>query len=188
MIDRLPETPEAPASHVRARRGRREVKAQVINVDRLSKRELDAGRTLYPEDEHADVQRPATRGGCVGEARPCPFVACPYHLYLDVNPRSGAVKINFPDLEPDELVESCALDVADRGGETLENIGAIMNLTRERVRQVEMKAIAKLQGSSAFASLLEDIDDGPNSRRRLPVIGDRYFDAEGFASDALDDV
>ena len=33
--------------------------------------------------------------------------------------------------------ESCALDVAERGGLKNEDVGAIMNLTRERVRQIE---------------------------------------------------
>ena len=42
------------------------------------------------------------------------------------------------------MTETCALDVADRGGTTLEEVGAIMNLTRERIRQVEVKGLAKL--------------------------------------------
>jgi DNA-directed RNA polymerase sigma subunit (sigma70/sigma32) len=43
------------------------------------------------------------------------------------------------------MTETCALDVADRGGITLEEVGEIMNLTRERVRQVETAGLAKLQ-------------------------------------------
>jgi DNA-directed RNA polymerase sigma subunit (sigma70/sigma32) len=58
-----------------------------------------------------------------------------------VNPRTGSVKLNFPDKELWELAETCALDVADKGGITLEEVGAIMNLTRERVRQVETRGI-----------------------------------------------
>ena len=65
-------------------------------------------------------------------------MACKYHLYLDVNPETGSIKMNFPDLEPWELEETCALDIAERGGVTLEEVGAILNLTRERVRQVEV--------------------------------------------------
>jgi DNA-directed RNA polymerase sigma subunit (sigma70/sigma32) len=41
--------------------------------------------------------------------------------------------------------ETCALDVADRGGITLEEVGAIMNLTRERIRQVETRGLLKLR-------------------------------------------
>ncbi|HEX8907607.1 MAG TPA: sigma factor-like helix-turn-helix DNA-binding protein, partial [Anaeromyxobacteraceae bacterium] len=44
-----------------------------------------------------------------------------------------------------ELDETCALDVADRGGITLEEVGTIMNLTRERIRQVETRGLLKLR-------------------------------------------
>ncbi len=44
--------------------------------------------------------------------------------------------------------ETCALDVADRGGITLEEVGEIMNLTRERIRQVEVRGLLKLKMSS----------------------------------------
>ena len=40
---------------------------------------------------------------------------------------------------------SCALDVAEKGGITLEEVGAIMNLTRERIRQVETRGLLKLR-------------------------------------------
>jgi imidazoleglycerol phosphate dehydratase HisB len=79
--------------------------------------------------------------------RPCPWVSCKFHLYLDVNPVSGGVKLNFPTLEVDELAETCALDVADRGGAVLEYVGDVMNLTQERIRQYETQAIAHLQES-----------------------------------------
>src|SRR5690606_11104824 len=88
------------------------------------------------------------RGDCSGAERPCPFVACKQHLYLDVNPETGSIKLNFPDLEPWELRETCALDVAERGGITLEEVGEVMNLTRERIRQVEVRGLLKLKMAS----------------------------------------
>lgn len=98
----------------------------------------------------ADVRRrgrvlPLTRAECEDGERPCPFVSCKHHLYLDVNPETGSIKLNFPHLEPWEMAESCSLDVAERGGITLEEVGAIVNLTRERVRQVEVRATTKLR-------------------------------------------
>jgi hypothetical protein len=72
-------------------------------------------------------------------------VSCGHHLYLDVNPQSGAIKLNFPHLEVWEMAETCALDVADRGGITLEEVGAILNLTRERIRQVEVRGLTKIR-------------------------------------------
>jgi len=95
--------------------------------------------------------RPRTRAECVGSARPCPYVSCRHHLYLEVT-EAGSLKLNFPHLEPDELVESCALDVAERGGATLDAVGLLINLTRERVRQIERPALLQLRAEPTFAS------------------------------------
>ncbi len=89
--------------------------------------------------------RPRSRAECAGAARPCMFISCKHHLYLDVNPSTGSIKLNFPDKEVWEMDETCALDVADRGGITLEEVGSIMNLTRERIRQVETRGLLKLR-------------------------------------------
>ncbi len=92
-----------------------------------------------------EAQRPRSRADCANGARPCMFISCKHHLYLDVNPATGSIKLNFPDREVWELEETCALDVADRGGITLEEVGTIMNLTRERIRQVETRGLLKLR-------------------------------------------
>jgi hypothetical protein len=89
--------------------------------------------------------RPRSRADCANEPRPCMFISCKHHLYLDVNPATGSIKLNFPDKEVWEMGETCALDVADRGGITLEEVGTIMNLTRERIRQVETRGLLKLR-------------------------------------------
>ncbi len=58
----------------------------------------------------------------------------------------------------EELPETCALDAADRGSNKLEEIGKVLRLTRERVRQIEIKGAARL----GLAPLLKEInDDGP---------------------------
>ena len=157
----------APAITREQRRSRRkrEVRARTISVKRMTKRELEIGRLLYPED---DYDKPRTRQECLEGPRPCPFVSCKHHLYIDVSARTGAIKLNFPDLEVWDLGESCALDVADRGGTTLEDVGAIMNLTRERIRQVEVKALAKLEALRDMMHLRDYIDEGPVGKRRLP--------------------
>lgn len=126
----------------RGRRKRRtRARARTISIRRLSKTELNRGREEFPETGY---WRPQTRGDCAEMERPCPFVACKYHLYIDVHPVRGSIKINFPDVEVWEMEETCALDIADRGGITLEEVGMIMNLTRERVRQLETQGLAKL--------------------------------------------
>lgn len=125
----------------RRSRRKREVRKHTISVKRMTKRELQLGAALYPERVEG---RPCTRGECDDVPRPCPFVGCRFNLYLDVSPKNGAIILNFPDLEPDQMTESCALDVADRGGDTLENVGAYMNVTRERIRQLEVRALDRL--------------------------------------------
>ncbi|BDG01719.1 sigma factor-like helix-turn-helix DNA-binding protein [Anaeromyxobacter oryzae] len=92
-----------------------------------------------------EARRPRSRADCANGPRPCMFISCKHHLYLDVNPTTGSIKLNFPDREVWELDETCALDVADRGGITLEEVGTIMNLTRERIRQVETRGLSKLR-------------------------------------------
>ena len=138
------EPPEV-SRKVRRRRRRTRPRSKTIAMKRLTREELRVGALMYPP---VDVPRPQTRAECRGEARPCPWVACKHHLYLDVNPETGSIKINFPDLEPWDLHDTCALDVADRGGITLEEVGEIMNLTRERIRQVEVRGLIKLKMSS----------------------------------------
>lgn len=102
-----------------------------------------------PEEQELLTQieqtRPKTRADCVNGPRPCQFVSCKHNLYLDVNPETGSIKLNFPDKEIWELEHTCALDVAEKGGITLEEVGAIMNLTRERIRQVETRGLMKLR-------------------------------------------
>lgn len=89
--------------------------------------------------------RPKSRADCISSPRPCVFVSCKYNLYLDVNPETGSIKLNFPDKEIWELEYTCALDVAEKGGITLEEVGEIMNLTRERIRQVETRGLEKVR-------------------------------------------
>ena len=120
----------------------RRARAKTIAMKRLTKEELRIGALLYPERSY---WRPSSRGECANVARPCPYVSCKYHLYIDVNPSTGSIKVNFPDREVWELKESCALDVAQQGGITLEEVGEILNLTRERIRQVEVRGLMKLR-------------------------------------------
>jgi hypothetical protein len=196
--------PEAPAVHFaetaaavqleqepitreqRRSRRKRDVRARTISVKRMTKRELEIGRLLYPEADH---EKPRHREQCWDGPRPCPYVSCKHHLYIDVSPRTGAIKLNFPDLEVWEMGESCALDVADRGGTTLEDVGAIMNLTRERIRQVEVKALAKLEALKDMMALRDFVDEGPVGKRRLPRLsksdlnGDQFRAAEADPED-----
>jgi hypothetical protein len=111
---------------------------------RLSREEREEAVRILKEIQ---AIRPETREDCRTAERPCPYVSCKYHLFLDINSETGSIKINFPDLEVWEMSETCALDVADRGGITLEEVGELLNLTRERIRQVEVYGLEKLRSS-----------------------------------------
>jgi hypothetical protein len=128
------------------------VRSKTIAPKRLTRDERRLSQLLvYPPD----IDRPVSREECATMPRPCPFVSCAHHLYLDVNPESGAIKLNFPHLEVWEMAETCSLDVADRGGITLEEVGAILNLTRERIRQVEVRGLYKIRTDSGESLGLE---------------------------------
>jgi hypothetical protein len=101
--------------------------------------------------QEIEAARPRSRADCAGGARPCMFVSCKHHLYVDVNPSTGSIKLNFPDREVWELEETCALDVADRGGITLDEVGRLMNFTRERTRQLETRGLVKLRRATGDA-------------------------------------
>jgi hypothetical protein len=131
-----PEGTDATAALPTARERAKTIRP-VQKLTRDERKELES----YPDD----VDRPSTRKECEAMPRPCPFVSCAHHLFLDVNPRTGAIKLNFPALQPWEMRESCSLDVADRGGITLEEVGAIVNLTRERIRQVEVRGLYQIK-------------------------------------------
>ncbi len=170
----------------RRSRRKRAIRARTISVKRMTKRELELGRMLYPEVD--DIERPRTRAECGDAPRPCPYVSCKHHLFLDVSARTGAIKLNFPDLDVWEMTETCALDVADRGGTTLEEVGAIMNLTRERIRQVEVKGLARLAALRDMMALRDYVDEGPVGKRRLPVVQTEREEDEDEVDDEAEDV
>jgi Sigma-70, region 4 len=90
--------------------------------------------------------RPQTREECHQTVRPCPFVSCRFNLYLDVR-EDGVLRLNFPDKEPDEVTASCSLDLANDGPRTLEQVAALMGMSKERARQIESAALAKLKAA-----------------------------------------
>lgn len=139
----------------RRSRRKRAVRARTLSVKRMSRTDTELGREIRAR---LDALRPKTRGECAEGPRPCPHVSCRHHLYLDVSPRTGAIKLNFPDLEVWDLPISCALDVAEAGATTLEDVGGILNLTRERIRQLELSALSRLEALGDMLALRELVD------------------------------
>lgn len=94
-----------------------------------------------------EPERPRNRSECRDGERPCPWVSCRYHLAIEVDERSGRVT-ERPALH-DPTAPSCAIDVADSGEQTLERIGELLGVTRERVRQIETSGMTRMQKRSA---------------------------------------
>jgi hypothetical protein len=82
------------------------------------------------------IDKPRTRADCVAGPRPCPWTACRHHL----GPAS----------------QSCALDVADAGDHTLAEVGELLHVTREWVRQLELSGLRKMREAAALLSKDED--------------------------------
>ncbi|MBN2723784.1 MAG: DNA-binding protein [Deltaproteobacteria bacterium] len=134
---------------------RREIKAKRKGArpktklaKRLSKEEKKMSTYLA---QWMEEDMPKSRAECCYGVRPCPYVRCRYNLYLEVK-KNGAISGNHK-CEPWEMGESCALDVAEKGNHTLDQVGDFLNLTRERVRQIEADAFEKLRNSGV------DIDE-----------------------------
>jgi hypothetical protein len=124
---------------------------------RITKEELQIGKLLYPETP----ERPKTRGQCPGY-RPCPWVGCQYNNYLYIDDR-GHLHTKMAVEEPwqSDPFTSCALDLTARHGMKLDEIGEAMNLCRERIRQIEEKALRKLK--RRFWWLEEFMEEEPGS-------------------------
>jgi hypothetical protein len=99
----------------------------------------------YPED----IERPITRADCPAggsnAARPCPFVSCRHHLYLET-PTPYAVQLNYPTREPWELEKSCALDVAEGGELELTDIATLFDVSKQAISFIAVRATRKLRG------------------------------------------
>ncbi len=104
-------------------------------------------RAEYPAEEIAANQaaRPKTRAECPdtweGGRRVCAWVGCRYNLYLEAHPRTGSLKMLYPDLEPGELPVNCSLDVADAvaaSGRPLSelDVAELVNVTAEGLRHL----------------------------------------------------
>jgi hypothetical protein len=137
------EARQSPAPETLRRRRSNGGRSRSIRLLRVTRREALLAAERATELE-AGMERPHKREECKEAPRPCPHVSCRHHLYLDVNPHTGTIKLNFPDLEVWELGVSCALDVADMGGTAIEQVSELLNVTRERIRQIETQALQKL--------------------------------------------
>lgn len=129
----LPVIQDSPLRKLRLpSKGRRKRTENYVKRNR-SQKQMKIDALLYPERNY---WRPKTRADCVDGPRPCPYVACRHHLYLDVT-QFGAIRFAM-DGEPWEMEASCSLDVVDNNPEGLthEKLGILFGVTHARIQQV----------------------------------------------------
>lgn len=99
---------------------------------------------LDDEDRAALAARPKTWGECCERVGPCPWISCRYHLALEVT-ETGRIVLTDPSVPPDEMQEPCALRIAQRGEQTLEQVATRLGVTRQRVQQLEGRALRRIR-------------------------------------------
>jgi hypothetical protein len=119
-----------------------------------SRRALEAvsDRDLSPAEMaavFAETPRPQHRDECAGQPRPCPWVSCRHHLFLDVHPTSGSIRLNHGGRELEDMRQTCALDVAESGTSSLFEVAEHLGISHERVRQIEVAALQEVAVAEA---------------------------------------
>jgi hypothetical protein len=148
---------------------------------KLSAEEVEAGLEL---SEYQGECKPKTRADCANVPRPCPYVSCRHHLYLNIRSckKGDNIRLNFPQLAgPTEMEWSCALDEAEAvegDGMTLDEIGKRLNITRERSRQLEVAVFRKIRKRALLEprfrillDLFEAILDRPDPENGWDLLG-----------------
>ncbi len=116
-------------------------KGYSLSIKRVTEDSRRINELLYPE---RNFWRPKTRADCADVPRPCVYVGCKFNAFLTAN-YNGTIQVT-QDCEPEDVppANSCVLDVAERPDVTLQDIGKVMGITRERARQIEVEACIKL--------------------------------------------
>ena len=121
----------------------------------MTPEELEAARLadeLQAEIAEARAVRPRTRGACTDGPRPCPWVGCRHHLASEALRLHWRRQSHLRDPRTAEeiaeevlgLEESCSLDVAEAGPQTLAHVGDLLRVVRERVRQIEVRTLLRM--------------------------------------------
>ncbi len=155
--------PELRVERVRLKKFR----AQVAVAPRLGDAAMLDGRQMRDLTLAPDPERPRNRLDCVDGVRPCPWVGCRHHNYLDVK-ADGDLRLFRPDLDVEDALDAlhempggtCSLDAKDEL--TLEEVGAVLSVTRERCRQIEAKGMRRLKVIYDHVRLHDDMEGDPS--------------------------
>lgn len=100
---------------------------------------------------------PATRAECAGIERPCNRYACVHNLTPETE-RGGKPHHGIhPHPVLVEKTESCELDVSERGKHTPKQVAEMLGLTPERIRQLEDRAMRKMELALKLEGTIEQL-------------------------------
>jgi len=137
-----------------------------------------------PKEERYAKPSEFTRDDCRGHEGPCPMASCAYHLLLDADPETGAIRFNHGDPQlhaadhDGSYLESvlrgmrftCALDVADAvaDGERLEwsEIAELIGAQPDWAFQYMQAALAKMKANEQDRERLSRLRVPPEARRK----------------------
>ena len=138
----------------RAQRRRKHFRAVTVSVRDVTHYDRERARRRM---KALRLRRPRRRASCLpggwNSRRPCPFVGCRHHLYLDVNPDNGSVTVRFPQLYPWELEETCSLDVAERGGMGIRELAPLLAVSRQGVHVQVRRALGGARGNAGVRTV-----------------------------------
>lgn len=130
----------------------------------------------FEEKVRLPLVRPKTRGECADVPRPCPFVSCRHHLYLDVD-RLGNIAEHAAD--PLEMEASCSLDVADEEEPMgLVEIGRLIGINKQLAHRIS----CEVSGRFRRIDVLAEYVDAKVSRDAPMGVGSHGSRAEWLAA------
>lgn len=102
--------------------------------------------------------RPKTRADCADVPRPCPYISCRHHLFLDVSFKKLVFNSNAEDPTEMPADASCSLDIADRGVHTFPEMAELFRggVTRQAIQFIERDAVTKLRANKKVLALVAE--------------------------------
>jgi hypothetical protein len=139
---------------------RKKVKKGIIlpPVERINNKKMRFGKRKNAKKTPPPYLRPQTRGECIDGPRPCPYVGCRYHLFLDVY-RAGGLQLNFGTENVDILKKvdhTCALDVADARTCSSEMVSKHLNVSVQAIKFTTAIAQKKVKRYLEIRELYDD--------------------------------
>ena len=117
---------------------------------------------LVPDNIDPENIYEVTDGQCLSKRGICPLRYCRYHIAHDA--RGTAIT--------KQKGQTCVLKMSTRD-HTLTEVGITLGVTRERVRQLEVNAVAKVARGLRKVGLISDRDITPERLRQLMDISRR---------------